>query len=184
MNQKIATESFDKDPVIKLVIKNALPAIIAMIMVMIYNLADVFFIGLTHNDYQVAAVSFASPIFMIFMSLGTLFGVGGTSLISRAIGAGDYDRAKKVSSFCTWSCITIGIIMMISLWGMSSTLPKMLGATDEALTYTYEYITITISCGVFSMLSNCYSNIIKPPKCFFSSTILNYNIIFLQSFYY
>ena len=66
-------ESFANDPIPKVVIKNSIPALIAMVMVMVYNLADTFFIGLTGDDLQVAAVSLASPVFMIFMSLGTLF---------------------------------------------------------------------------------------------------------------
>ena len=72
-----AIESFKTDSIPKIVIKNSIPALIAMMMVMVYNLADTFFLGLTHNDLMVTAVSFATPLFMIFMSLGTLFGVGG-----------------------------------------------------------------------------------------------------------
>lgn len=87
-NKTSAIESFKTDSIPKIVIKNSIPALIAMIMVMVYNLADTFFLGLTHNDLMVTAVSFATPLFMIFMSLGTLFGVGGTSVISRALGEG------------------------------------------------------------------------------------------------
>ena len=103
-----ATESFRTDPIPKIVFKNSIPALIAMIMVMVYNLADTFFLGLTHDDLQVKAVSFAAPLFMIFMSLGTLFGVGGTSVISRALGEGKTDYAKRACSFCMWACVALG----------------------------------------------------------------------------
>ena len=63
-------------------------------------LADTFFIGQTHDDLQVAAVSLATPVFLIFMAVGTVFGMGGTSVISRAMGQGRQDYAKKVCSFC------------------------------------------------------------------------------------
>ena len=69
-------------------IQNAIPAVIAMLMVLIYNLADTFFIGQTHDAYQVAAVSLAIPVFLIFMSVGSIFGIGGTSVIARALGEG------------------------------------------------------------------------------------------------
>lgn len=69
-------------------------------MVLIYNLADTFFIGQTHDDLQVAAVPLATPVFLLFMSVGTVFGIGGTSVISRALGEGRRDYAKKVCSFC------------------------------------------------------------------------------------
>ena len=64
MSNKDSISSFAQGSVSKAVLKNALPAIVAMIMVLIYNLADTFFIGQTHNDYMVAAVSLATPVFL------------------------------------------------------------------------------------------------------------------------
>ena len=154
-------ESFEKDSIASVVIKNSIPALIAMIMVMVYNLADVFFIGLTHDDLQVAAVSLASPVFMIFMSLGTLFGVGGTSVISRALGAGKKEYAKKVSSFCMWGSVALGILLMAVLWIFMDKITVMLGANEETFQYASEYLTIVVGAGVFSMLSNCFSSIIR-----------------------
>ena len=87
-------EIFEKLPVHKAVLKNAIPAMAAMLMVLIYNLADTFFIGQTHDAIQVAAVSLATPVFLFFTSLGTIFGIGGTSVISRALGEGRKDYAK------------------------------------------------------------------------------------------
>ena len=85
MNNSKAVELFEKAPVSQAVWKNALPAMAAMLMVLIYNLADTFFIGQTHNDILVAAVSLATPVFLIFMAVGTVFGMGGTSVISLSL---------------------------------------------------------------------------------------------------
>ncbi|MBO5112765.1 MAG: hypothetical protein J6C12_05400 [Lachnospiraceae bacterium] len=104
-------EVFRKAPVPQAVLKNVLPAMAAMIMVLIYNLADTFFIGQTRNAILIAAVSLAMPVFLIFMAVGTVFGVGGTSVISRALGEGRKDYAKKVCSFCMWSCVIVGVVM-------------------------------------------------------------------------
>ena len=93
-------EVFRSAPVPKAVLKNTIPAMAAMLMVLIYNLADTLFIGMTHDAYQVAAVSMATPVFLIFMSVGTVFGIGGTSVISRALGEGKMDYARKACSFC------------------------------------------------------------------------------------
>ena len=60
---KQSLDKYNKMPVSKAVIQNALPAVAAMLMVLIYNLADTFFIGQTHDAYQVAAVSLATPVF-------------------------------------------------------------------------------------------------------------------------
>lgn len=95
MNQQKSMEVFRTAPVAQAVFKNALSAMAAMLMVLVYNLADTFFIGQTHDALQVAAVSLATPVFLIFMAVGTVFVVGGTSVISRALGEGKADYAKK-----------------------------------------------------------------------------------------
>ena len=156
-----AIEAFKTDPIPKIIIKNSLPALIAMIMVMVYNLADTFFLGLTHDDLQVTAVSFATPLFMIFMSLGTLFGVGGTSVISRALGEGKKEYAKKVSSFCMWACVAIGAVFMALLWIFLDDVTVMLGASENSIGLTKDYLRIAIGCGIFSMISNCFSSIVR-----------------------
>ena len=154
-------ESFKTDPISTIVIKNSIPALIAMMMVMVYNLADTFFLGLTHNDLMVTAVSFATPLFMIFMSLGTLFGVGGTSVISRALGEGKTEYAKRACSFCMWACVAVGGVMMIVLWIFLDDVTVMLGASEESMKLTKDYLAIAIGCGVFSMISNCFSSIVR-----------------------
>lgn len=105
MNDK-KLDTFRSGSVPAAVCKNAIPAMISMLMVLIYNLADTFFIGQTHNDLQVAAVSLCTPVFLLFMSVGTVFGLGGTSVISRAMGEGRTDYARKVSAFCMWSWLS------------------------------------------------------------------------------
>jgi putative MATE family efflux protein len=156
-----AEESFATGPVSLAVLRNVVPAILAMMMVLIYNLADTFFIGQTHNDFMVAAVSLATPVFMIFMSVGTLFGMGGTSVISRALGEKDVEYAKKVCSFCMWACVGVGLIVSVLLWVFMDPLLKVMGASADTFSYTKSYLNIVTICGVFSMISNCYGNIIR-----------------------
>ena len=161
MKHNESVESFAQGSVSKVVLKNVLPAMAAQLMVLVYNLADTFFIAQTRNDYMVAAVSLATPVFLIFMSLGTLFGIGGTSVISRALGAGKKEYARKVSAFCMWGCVIVGGVLMILFWVCMEPLLKLLGASADTMEYTREYLNIVISCGIFSMISNCYSNIIR-----------------------
>lgn len=160
-NKPAAIESFRTDPVPKIVIRNSIPALIAMVMVMVYNLADTFFLGLTKNDLQVTAVSFATPLFMIFMSLGTLFGVGGTSVISRALGEKKEDYAKKACSFCMWSCVAVGLLLTLLLRIFLNDITLMLGASENSIGLTEDYLRIAVWCGVFSMISNCFSSIVR-----------------------
>lgn len=94
------TEIFANAPVPKAVLSNVIPSIISMLMVLVYNLADTFFIGQTKNAYMVAGVSIATPAFLLFMAVGMLFGIGGTSFIARMLGEGQKQKAKQTSSFC------------------------------------------------------------------------------------
>lgn len=159
--EKSSLDNFVSGSVSSAVLRNVVPAIAAMIMVMIYNLADTFFIGQTGNDYMVAAVSLATPVFLLFMSIGTLFGMGGTSLISRALGAGKREYAKQVSSFCMWAGILIGAVCSVLLFVFAEPIAVLLGASDQTLEYTRTYLCIVSFSGIFSILSNCYTNIIR-----------------------
>jgi len=87
----------------------------AMLMVLVYNLVDTFFIGQTHNALLVATVSLATPVYLIFMSIGTLFGIGGTSVISRALGEGKKEKARKYCAFCFCGCVFVGILLAASI---------------------------------------------------------------------
>ena len=140
MEHKLAADEFRSLPVPRAVLKNAIPAMAAMLMVLIYNLADTFFIGQTHDDLQVAAVSLATPVFLIFMAMGTIFGLGGTSVISRAMGEGRREYAKKVSAFCMWSCVGVGVVMSILFWVLIDQILTIMGASPDTWDYAKTYL--------------------------------------------
>lgn len=159
--KQTSLDTFSSMPVPQAVIKNAIPSMAAMLMVLIYNLADTFFIGQTHDAYQVAAVSLATPVFLIFMGVGTVFGVGGTSVISRAIGEGRIEYAKKVCSFCMWACIGVGIIISCLFLLFMDNILSLLGVSSETYSHVKTYLTIVSYGGVFTIISNCLSNILR-----------------------
>lgn len=161
MNNSKAVELFEKAPVSQAVLKNALPAMAAMLMVLIYNLADTFFIGQTHDALQVAAVSLAMPVFLIFMAVGTVFGMGGTSVISRALGQGRTEYAKKVCSFCMWGCVVVGVVMSALFLIFMDEILSLVGASPDTWDYAKSYLTIVSLGGPFVLISNCYSNVVR-----------------------
>lgn len=152
---------FEKAPVPAAALKNAVPAMAAMLMVLVYNLADTFFIGQTHDDFQVAAVSLATPVFLIFMAVGTIFGIGGTSVISRALGEGRPDYAKKVCSFCIWSCVAVGLVMSAMFLIFMDQILLLVGASADTWELAETYLTIVSLSGPFVLIANCYSNVIR-----------------------
>lgn len=161
MEENKSLDVFESSSVGKAVLQNALPAMAAMLMVLIYNLADTFFIGQTHDALQVAAVSLATPVFLLFMAVGTIFGIGGTSVISRAMGEGRKDYAKKVSAFCMWSCVAVGIVMSAVFLIFMDQILALVGASSDTWAYAKAYLTIVSFSGPFVLIANCYSNVIR-----------------------
>lgn len=152
---------FEEAPVAKAVATMAVPTIISMLVVVIYNMADTFFIGQTNDAMQVAAVSLATPIFMVFMALGNLFGIGGSSAISRTLGEKNLERARQMSSFCCYASLGLGVIMMvIFLLGMDGIL-HMIGASENTYAYARQYLTYISFGGPFIMFSTAFGNILR-----------------------
>lgn len=110
---------------------------------------------------MVAAVSVATPAFLIFMAIGMLFGIGGTSLISRMLGQGNNEKAKNISSFCFWTGLVTGVISMFLIWVLNKPICLLVGASDETMAYTSEYLSILAVSIPFLIISNMFSNIIR-----------------------
>lgn len=159
--QKDTIDIFQNAPVPKAVFTNVIPSIVSMLMVLVYNLADTFFIGQTKNALMVASVSIATPAFLLFMAVGMLFGIGGTSLISRRLGEGRVKDAKSTSSFCFWTGLSVGVISMVLIWIFAEPVCKIIGADADTLEYTTQYLRI-VAIGIpFLIISNAFSNIIR-----------------------
>lgn len=158
---KTNTDLFEKVPVPKAVATMAVPTMISMLVVVIYNMADTFFIGQTQDPLQVAAVSLATPVFMIFMALGNLFGIGGSSAISRALGEKHKDRAWHISSFCCYGALGLGVIVPVcSVLGMEGIL-GLIGASENTIGFARKYLLI-ISIGAPTILfSTAFANILR-----------------------
>lgn len=146
-------EVFSVAPVPKELLKNVLPAMAAMVMVLIYNLADTFFIGQTHDDILIASVSLAMPVFLLFTAVGTIFGVGGVSVISRALGEGRSDYAKKVCSFCMWGSVIAGAVLSVLFLAFMGQILAMVGADAATSGPARTYLTI-VSLGGISLSSS------------------------------
>lgn len=152
---------FEEAPVSRAVMTMAIPTMISMLVVVIYNMADTFFIGQTGDPMQVAAVSLATPVFMVFMALGNLFGIGGSSAISRALGEKKPERAKNISSFCCYASLGLGVFMaVLFLVGMDVIL-VMIGASTNTIDFAREYLTYIAFGGPFIMFGTAFGNILR-----------------------
>ncbi|MDE5872742.1 MAG: MATE family efflux transporter [Lachnospiraceae bacterium] len=166
-------EIFENAPVRKAVFTMAIPTIISMLVVVVYNMADTYFIGKTNDEMQVAAVSLATPVFMLFMALGNLFGIGGCSSISRALGEKNDERAKKISAFCCYSSVCIGIIMIILFMTCMDWILKIIKASPNTIDYAREYLTYVAFGAPFIMFATAFGNIVRGEGATRSSMIGN-----------
>ena len=143
------------------VISNIIPAIIVEIMILIYNLADTFFIAQTNDPYQIAAVSLASPVFMMLITFGIIFMAGGMSCISRALGAGDKKRADSLASFCIWTGVVAGVIMTLVFTVFIGKILFAIGASAQTIVPAYAYLSIVMTSAPFVLFSMASSGIMR-----------------------
>ena len=83
----------------------------------------------------------------VSLSIGMLFGIGGTSLISRMLGEGKKDTAKHASSFCFWTSLAIGVFSMVIILVFCEPVCRMIGASDDTIGYATQYLSI-LSFGI------------------------------------
>ena len=107
-------ELFENTPILKALLIMGVPTIISQLITMIYNLADTYFIGQTNDPFKVAAITIVAVSYFILNSFGNLFGVGGSSLLSRLLGKKEDEEARKVGTFSFYSSLVLAIIYSLA----------------------------------------------------------------------
>ena len=97
MLDKSTVELFERTPVPKAVMKLAAPTVLSSLVMVFYNLADTYFVGMLNDPIQNAAVTLAAPVLLAFNAVNNLFGVGSSSMMSRALGAKDFKTVSLLS---------------------------------------------------------------------------------------
>lgn len=139
-----------------------LPAVVSQLIVLIYNMADTFFVGQTGNPYMVAAASLILPVFNITLCLAGLAGSGGGTLISRLLGRQEQDEARKVSAFSIWLGIAIAAVFALGIALFMEPVLNLLGAGENTYTFAKQYaLCVIVVGGVPTVLSNLLSNLIR-----------------------
>lgn len=132
---------FETVPVPRAFLTLALPVVLSKIVSLIYNMADTFFIARTGNADLVAGVSICAPVFLLMVSLGDLFGLGGSSVMSRLFGQGRDEEGKRVSGFTFYGAIAAGILVAIVMLVLRTPILRMLGASGSVSEYASQYYT-------------------------------------------
>ena len=111
----------------------ALPLVFSMVISLVYNMVDTFFIARTGNTNLVAGVSLGAPMFTAMIALGDIFGLGGSSVIARLFGQRKDEDAKRISSFCFYGAIICGVIVTVLLLIFRAPMLHLLGADANTL---------------------------------------------------
>lgn len=151
-NDKIVL--FEQTPVPKAVAKLAVPTICSSLVMVIYNLADTYFVGMLNDPVQNAAVTLAAPVLLAFNAVNNLFGVGSSSMMSRALGRKDYNTVARSSAFGFYSALICGLLFSLLCTLFLQPLLVLLGADEQTSAATAAYMKWTVLFGAAPAIMN------------------------------
>ena len=155
-------ELFEKAPVKQAVVSLVVPTIISQLITVVYNMADTFFIGQIGDPNQVDAASLCMPMFLLLTGCANLFGIGGSSLISRCLGTGETDKAQSVAAFSIWSASTVALVYGIVLYMLRPVVLPLVGANDATFGYCSQYLFWTVTVGgIPTVLSALLAHLVR-----------------------
>lgn len=154
-------EIFYESNVPKAYIRLSLPLVLSMVVTLIYNLADTFFVAQTGDTNLVAGVSLGMPVFTLLMAIGNIFGQGGSSVISRLLGQKDERGIRRVSSFGFYITMMLGVLIAALMLIFRVPLLRVLGADADTFFHASNYYTYLAVGAPIVMLSFIHSNFLR-----------------------
>ena len=145
---------FEEIPIPKAVATLAVPTVLSSLVMVLYNLADTYFVGMCNDPIQNAAVTLAAPVLLAFNAVNNLFGVGTSSMMSRALGRKDYDTVYKSSSFGFYCALFSSILFSLLCWIFYQPLLHILGADIHTASATGAYLKWTAIFGAAPSILN------------------------------
>lgn len=139
----------------------ALPVVMSMAITIIYNMVDTFFVAKTGNPNLVAGVSQGAPIFTLMIAIGDIFGLGGSSVISRLFGERRDKTARYVSGYCFYAAIACGLVVTALMFIFQTPVLHMLGASPATWKYAREYYLVIAAGATFIIFGLSPNNILR-----------------------
>lgn len=147
-------ELFERTPVFKAIFKLTLPMVLGSVVSILYNLADTFFVGQLNDPIQNAAVTFVAPAMTLFYAITNLFGVGASSVMSRALGEKDENRVKRAAATGIYFALLFSILISIGSFILKRPVLELLGTTKDAMAETGAYLKWTVCLGAVPCIMN------------------------------
>ncbi|MCI8822995.1 MAG: MATE family efflux transporter [Lachnospiraceae bacterium] len=154
MEDRQKTILFEETPIPKAVMIMSVPTIISSLVMVIYNLADTYFVGMVNDPVQNAAVALAAPVLLAFNAVNNLFGIGSSSMMSRALGSKDYDTVCRSSAFGFYCALISGAVFSLLFTVFRQPLLLLLGSDATTAAATGAYLHWTVTCGAIPAILN------------------------------
>lgn len=151
-NQK--QELFERMPIPKAVANLSVPTILSSLVMVLYNMADTYFVGMLDNPVENAAVALAAPVLLAFNAVNNLFGVGTSSMMSRALGRREYDTVRRSSAFGFYCALFFSCLFSLLCMIFRQPLLSLLGADHSTIEATNGYLQWTVICGAAPAILN------------------------------
>ena len=145
---------FERTPVPRAVLTLAIPTVLSSLVMVIYNLADTYFVGMLNNPFENAGVTLAAPVLLAFNAVNNLFGVGSSSMMSRALGVKDYETVRRSSAFGFYCALLSGLLFSLMYMMFQGPLLQVLGTAEDTVRPTAEYLKWTVSFGAAPSILN------------------------------
>lgn len=159
---KDKTELFETKPIPKAVAELAIPTVLSSLVMMFYNMADTYFVGILNDPIQSSAVTLAAPLLLAFNAVTNLFGVGASSVMSRALGRKDYDTVRGASAFSIYCALLCAASMSLLFAVFSKSILDVLGADENTAASTMSYLIWTVAFGAIPAILNViFSNMVR-----------------------
>lgn len=152
---------FDTKHLYRSYFKMAFPVVLGLVVTLVYNLADTFFIAQTNDTNLIAGVSLCAPVFTALMAFGNIYGQGGSSLISRLLGQQDEGGVKRVSSFCFYIALATGVVLAVLMTVFNRPLLTLLGADADTMPHAFAYYIVLAVCAPIMVLSFIHSSLVR-----------------------
>lgn len=144
-----------KDPLGKLLLKLALPSILAQLVNMLYNIVDRMYIGHIKDTGAIAltGIGLCLPIILIIMAFSALVGIGGAPKAAIYMGKGDMESARKTLGVCVFMLTGVSVILTGVFWLFGKQLLFLFGASNNTISYAWGYLRIYVCGTIFVMIS-------------------------------
>lgn len=163
MKRQLTSEEIFKTMTVPQAVRTmAVPAVLSQLIVLIYNLADTYFIGKTNNPYMVAGVSLILPLFNLSLAIGSMFGTGGGALLPKLLAVERREEGTRVAAYCVRLALLVACAFSALILFFMHPILTLLGAGENTWAFARTYVLmVLVAGGIPTIFANVLSNLLR-----------------------